>query len=304
MRSETEIKNLLLDFAQKDNRIRAVLLNGSRANPNVKPDILQDFDIVFIIDDLESFISNHSWTDVFGEKIIFQLPDEMNLGNEDCNRKKVSFSYLMLFKDKNRIDLTLFPLQKFTSHFKLDSLTIVWLDKDNLFENVTISNDEDYRIHKPTEKEFLDTCNEFWWVSTYVVKGLLRKEITYAKGMLERVVRPMFMQVIEWNVGIENNFNVSLGKDDRFLELYITNDFYKKILLTYSNFELEENWKALLVMTEVFQQASNFVADKFGFSINKTEEQNTIIYLKEQYNKQKTAANKRTASSGLKTVQQ
>jgi aminoglycoside 6-adenylyltransferase len=88
------------------------------------------------------------------------------------------------------------------------------------------------------------------------------------------------------------------------LELYITNDFYKKILLTYSNFELEENWKALLVMTEVFQQASNFVADKFGFSINKTEEQNTIIYLKEQYNKQKTAANKRTASSGLKTVQQ
>jgi len=37
MRSETEIKNLILEFAQQDNRIRAVLLNGSRANPNINP---------------------------------------------------------------------------------------------------------------------------------------------------------------------------------------------------------------------------------------------------------------------------
>jgi hypothetical protein len=40
-------------------------------------------------------------------------------------------------------------------------------------------------------------------------------------------------------------------------------------------------------MTEIFQETSNFVADKFGFSINKDEEQNTIAYLKEQYEEQK-----------------
>ena len=74
MRSETEIKNLILDFAKSDNRIRAVLLNGSRANPNIKPDRLQDFDIVFIVENLESFTIDHSWTNIFGEKIIFQLP--------------------------------------------------------------------------------------------------------------------------------------------------------------------------------------------------------------------------------------
>jgi len=282
MRSEAEIKNLILDIAKQDNRIRAVLLNGSRANSNIKPDRFQDFDIVFIVDNLESFTTDHSWTNVFGEKIIFQLPDEMTFGNENIHQKKVSFAYLMLFKDKNRIDLTLFPKQKITSDFKPDSLTTLWLDKDNLFRKLPRSSDKDYHIKKPTEKEFLDTCNEFWWVSTYVVKGLLRNEIIYAKQTLETVVRPMFMKVIEWKVGIENEFGVSPGKGSKFLKTHLSNDFYEKILHTYSGYEIEENWKSLLLTTEIFQQTSNFVADKLGFGINKIEEQNTISYLKDQ----------------------
>jgi aminoglycoside 6-adenylyltransferase len=288
MRNETQIKNLILDFARQDARIRAVLLNGSRVKPNVKPDKLRDFDIVFIVDDLESFTIDHSWTNIFGEKIIYQLPDEMNLRVEDRDNKKISFAYLMLLKDKNRIDLTLFPVQKIRSGFLPDTLTIVWLDKDNLFATLPQPDDTNYHIQKPTEKEFSDTCNEFWWVSTYVVKGLLRDEIIYAKEMLETVVRPMFLKVIEWKVGIENNFSVSCGKAGKFLKAYLTNDFYTRILMTYSNFETGENWKALFLMTEIFQQSSNFVADKLGFTINKIEEQNTIAYLKEQYEAQQS----------------
>jgi len=261
MRTETEIKNLILDFAKQDHRIRAVLLNGSRADSNIKPDSLQDFDIVFIVDDLESFTANHSWIDIFGEKIICQLPDEMTFGDENTCREKISFAYLMLSKDKSRIDLTLFPKQKIDSGFKLDSLTNLWLDKDDLFRKLPQSSDNDYHIKKPAEKEFLDTCNEFWWVSTYVAKGLLRNEVVYSKEMLEAVVRPMFMKVIEWRVGVEKNFGVSFGKAGKFLKTYMDDDFYEKILLTYANFETEENWKALFLMTEIFQQASNFVAD-------------------------------------------
>ena len=32
--------------------IRAVILNGSRANPNRKPDLFNDFDIVYLVRDL------------------------------------------------------------------------------------------------------------------------------------------------------------------------------------------------------------------------------------------------------------
>lgn len=286
MRSKTEIKNLIVDFAKQDNRVRAVLLTGSRANQNINTDQFQDFDIVFIVDNLDSFTTDHSWINIFGEKIIFQMPDEMIVGCEDGRNNKGSFTYLMLFKDKNRIDLTLTPTQKIKSNFTPDSLTILWLDKDNLFTGLPQPSDKDYHIQRPTEKEFLDTCNEFWWVSTYVAKGLLRNEIIYAKEMFETVVRPMFMRIIEWKVGIENDFGVSSGKAGRFLKTYLANDFYNKILLTYANFDTQENWRALLLMTEIFQQTSNFVAENLGFCINKIEEPNTSSYLKGQHDEQ------------------
>src|SRR5215831_10196926 len=108
MRDGAEIKQLVLDIAERDNRVRAVLLNGSRANDRIQPDKYQDFDIVFIVTSLQSFICDHNWIAIFGENLIRQLPDEMSI--EDGVRKNsIDFHYLMLFKDGNRIDLTLFP---------------------------------------------------------------------------------------------------------------------------------------------------------------------------------------------------
>ena len=62
MRSSEEIKRLIIDVAKNDDRVRAVLLNGSRANDKISPDKYQDFDIVYIVNDIESLISNKTWT--------------------------------------------------------------------------------------------------------------------------------------------------------------------------------------------------------------------------------------------------
>lgn len=288
MRSETEIKTLIIDFASSDNRIRTVLLNGSRTNSNIQPDKLQDYDIVFIVTDIESFLSDHNWTNVFGKKLIWQLPGEMKFGeNNKKDDESIGFAYLILFTDGNRIDLTLFPVQKFKTGFIYDSLTIVWLDKDNLFPQIQQPNDQDYHIRKPTNKHFLDTCNEFWWVSTNVAKGLLRNEITYSKQMLETVVRPMFMKMIEWKIGNENGFSVSIGKAGKLMYKYLAKDEYTKVLQTYSDFDIENNWTSLFIMTELFKQISNELSTKLKFRQNKEEQENTINYLRHLYNEQK-----------------
>ena len=96
MRSFEEIKRLILSKAKLDERIRAVLLNGSRANDKIEPDKYQDFDIVYLVDELEGFISEHDWTNIFGEKLLWQLPTEMILGDEEPTD---SFTYLMVFKE-------------------------------------------------------------------------------------------------------------------------------------------------------------------------------------------------------------
>ena len=276
MRSEAEIKKLILDTAFADKRIRCVLLNGSRADKLVKPDPYQDFDVVFIVDDLKSFNSNHQWTNIFGEKIIQQLPQEMSFGNE---KESLAFSYLMLFKDGNRIDLTLVPKGELSTGFKPESLTLVWLDKDHFFTQLRSPNNSDHFIKRPTEKEFADTCNEFWWVSTYVAKGLVRNQITYAKEMMETTVRPMFMKMIEWKIGSENNFEVAVGKAGKFMQQYLPAPDYEKILSTYADHQADNNWQSLFVMTVLFTRFANEVSEKLRFLYNSAEEKNTINYL-------------------------
>ena len=286
MRTENEIKELLLSFALEDDRIRAAILNGSRANSKIKPDKHQDFDIVFIVNNIESFISDAHWTDFLGEIVIRQLPYEMTYGEvtEPDIERKNGYTYLMQFKDGNRIDLTLFPVTFFETNYKTDSLTVVWLDKDDLFQGIPDSNDSDYHIKKPSEKEFLDTCNEFWWVSTYIAKGLLRNEITFAKETLELYVRPKFMKMIEWKIGCDNDFFVSFGKGGKQMKQYLSDDLYEKILQTYSDANTESNWKSLFVMTDLFIAFSNEVAEKLSYEINLTEQKNTVEYLKQKYN--------------------
>jgi aminoglycoside 6-adenylyltransferase len=287
MRTGPEIYNLLIDLAKNDDRIRAVLMNGSRANPNISPDEHQDFDIVFIVCSLKEFTNDHNWINVFGDIIISQLPDEMSFGAMDHD----GFTYLMILEDGNRVDLTLFPIDKVTNNYWPDSLTVCLLDKDNLFGFLPPPNDSQYYIKKPSAKELRDVCNEFWWVSTYVAKGLLRNEITYAREMLDTIVRPMFMKVIEWKIGSENDFSVSFGKGARFMRNYVSDDYYNRVLQTYPDSELMNNWKALFIMTELFKETSTEVATAIDFPINIIEQQNVMRYLKRLYDQANSQRN-------------
>jgi aminoglycoside 6-adenylyltransferase len=61
MRSEEEVLSLLLGYAESDPRVKVVLLNGSRVNPNVPKDILCDYDVIFGVTEPSSFVQNQDW---------------------------------------------------------------------------------------------------------------------------------------------------------------------------------------------------------------------------------------------------
>ena len=156
MRSEKEMKELILGIAKSDDRIRAVIMNGSRANPNARPDIFQDYDIVYIVTEVASFKDASEWLNQFGEMMIMQRPGDMEdppPGDDD------PYGFLMQFADGNRIDLTLFPVTKL-NELGEDSLSILLLDKDGIIEPFPPSSEKDYLPKPPTEKDFSDCCND------------------------------------------------------------------------------------------------------------------------------------------------
>lgn len=79
MRSEIEMLNMLVDFAEHDPRIRLATLEGSRTNVNIKPDVFQDYDISYFVTDIDSFKSDDDWLDAFGQRAMLQKPEAMEL---------------------------------------------------------------------------------------------------------------------------------------------------------------------------------------------------------------------------------
>ena len=71
MRTDTEMMNLILQIAESL-QVEAVALSGSWANPRAPKDEFQDYDVVYIVDDLEDLISDLSWLDQYGNRLIEQ----------------------------------------------------------------------------------------------------------------------------------------------------------------------------------------------------------------------------------------
>ncbi|WP_263703443.1 aminoglycoside 6-adenylyltransferase [Bacillus thuringiensis] len=277
MRTEKEMIDLIINTAKEDERIRAVIMNGSRVNPHVKRDCFQDYDIMYVVNEIQSFTSNHNWIRRFGEIMIVQMPEEMSLVPPDGDGK---FPYLMQFMDGNRIDLTLVPVELINNFVGQDSLSKLLLDKDNCIEEFPPASDKDYLIKKPTEKEFLDCCNEFWWCSTNVAKGLWREELSYVKGMLEGPVRDMLIVMLEWHIGMKTDFTVNAGKFGKHFEQYFEKDMWEQFKRAFSNAEYENTWESFFVMGDLFREVANEIANAYGYRYPQGDDDRVTSYLK------------------------
>jgi aminoglycoside 6-adenylyltransferase len=275
MRSEQEMLELIINTAKTDDRIRAVIMNGSRANPNAPRDIFQDFDIVYMVTDVAPFKKNLEWIKRFGEIMMMQTPEDMQ---DPPPSNDGGFVYLMQFTDGNRIDLGIYPLAKLNEIVK-DSSSLLLLDKDGIIEPFGPTSERDYLPQPPTAKAFLDCCNEFWWVCPYVAKGLWREEIIYARTMFDQVLREELMKMLTWHIGIKTRFSRNPGKFGKYFQQYLEPELWEMLQKTYADASYDNTWEALFMMGNLFRIAAIRVADHFGFSYPYGDDKNVIAHL-------------------------
>lgn len=273
MRNEPEMYKTILDFANRDERVRAVILNGSRANPDAPRDLFQDYDIIFIVSTVSGFIADRSWISAFGEMIAMQTPDdEGDRGSED------SYIFLMQFTDGNRVDLTLFPADQL-ERLEDDSLSVLLLDKDGLIGELPEASVRDYLLAPPDYEAFRRCCNEFWWVSPYIAKGLWRRELSYARFMFERPVRDMLIQMLRWQVGVHKGLTVDTGKLGKYLERHLRPEDWGSFVRTFPNGDYDEIWAALFEMGNLFRKVAVEVAEHFDYTYDYGEDERVTAYL-------------------------
>lgn len=289
MRTEKEMFDLILDVANNDNRIRAVYMNGSRANPNVKKDIFQDYDIVYVVTETASFLRDENWISVFGELIISQEPDKLDkMQGRDVDFKD-GYTYLMQFTDGNRIDLHIQTMDSMLKEYKTDKLTVPLLDKDNCLPQIPSSSDEDYWVKKPTYGQYVSRCNNFWWVAPYCAKGLWRQEILFTIEVMNSYVRQELLTMLCWYAGSQTEFKVSMGKANKYLKEYLDSDVWMRLMKTSNMSDYDSSWNALLTTCQLFEEIAPKVGKIFDYEYNYDEAKRSFAFIKHVKELPKTA---------------
>ena len=268
MRTETEMMNLILQIAKKL-QVDAVALSGSRTNPKAPKDEFQDYDVVYVVDDLDNLTSDLAWLDPFGTRIIEQ---HNILGNRRL--------YLMLFEDGNRIDLTLCPQEHMQEWVDSEADYTVLKDDKGLFESYPPSPKR-YWTNPASQTDFEKACNEFWWVSAYVVKGICRKQVIYAIDHLYGICQQELLKVLAWQVASDRGA-VDIGKNYKYLFNYLPIEKEKEFsaLLDFSS--LDKITQSLFATMQLFHQEAQSLAQKMDFKYEKEVAENMMRYAKEK----------------------
>ena len=268
MRTETEMLDMILQTA-KTLQVKAVAMSGSRTNPKAPKDEFQDYDVVYVVDDLDTLTSNLAWLDQFGARIIEQ---HNILGNRRL--------YLMLFEDGNRIDLTLCPKEYIKEWVESEADFTVLEDTKGLFAPYS-PNPQRYWTSPASQIDFEKACNEFWWVSAYVVKGICRKQLLYATDHLYGICQQELLKVLAWQVTSDRG-TVDIGKNYKYLFNYLPAEIEKDFsnLLDFSS--LDKITQSLFATMELFHQEAKYLAQKIGFYYDKEVAEKMIEYAKER----------------------
>ncbi len=267
-RSEAQMLRLISQTAQTL-QVDAVAMSGSRTDTKAPKDEFQDYDVVYVVDDLDNLTSDLSWLDSFGKRIIEQ---HNVLGNRRL--------YLMLFEDGNRIDLTLCPKEYIKEWVDSEADYTVLKDEKGLFVPYTTSP-ERYWTSPASQTDFEKTCNEFWWVSAYVVKGICRKQAIYATDHLYGICQQELLKILAWQVASDRG-KVDIGKNYKYLFQYLPTEKEKEFsaLLDFSS--VEKLTQSLFATMQLFNREAQILAQKMGFVYYKEVAEQMIEYAEER----------------------
>ncbi|MEJ5048378.1 AadS family aminoglycoside 6-adenylyltransferase [Chryseobacterium culicis] len=283
MKVREEKLEQIIHWAENNPDIRAVLLTSSLVNPYAPVDDFSDLDIELVFENRTTYESGNEWIKLFGDPISMIEEDDRVFEGKHAMK-------MVLYKDHVKVDFKLYQVAEFIEEINQETLPEDWdvgykvlLDKDNLTKNLKSPTYQSIMIQKPTEKQFRQLINDFWWDTTYVAKCLKRGDIFYAKFMSENILRTDYLvPLIEWYIAGNHDWNtITTNKHGRLFKKYLSQELWSTIEATFSDSNIEKNWQALSAYADLVHELGTSLAGKLYFIYPEKLEDEIRNYLKE-----------------------
>jgi aminoglycoside 6-adenylyltransferase len=251
MKVREEKLRTIIEWSEKNEDVRVLLLTSSLVNPLALVDEFSDLDIEFVFEDNTNYISDKSWTLKFGNPIAMIEEDE------SCFNHKHAMK-MLLYEDGVKVDFKLYSKSKFIKETQEKELPEDWdigykilIDKDGITKQMLKPTYQISIIKKPSEKEFQNLINDF--------VGNRGSRHNWAHNL--RYLIPL----IEWHIASEHNWNITTNKYGRLFKKYLNQEMWAKTEQTFSGSDIKENWTALFSMTDLVSEIGTELSKKLEY---------------------------------------
>ena len=281
MRTDEEVLSQFGEWAKNNELVRAAVLTSSRVDPSREIDFLSDYDIELYVSDLTPFKRDDAWLSDFGPIMVrWPLKPRSTFQEGWITR-------LILFKDGVRIDFQITD-QLIIHPDAYGEGYMVLVDKDDLTSDLAPPTYAKYIIRKPTRGEYDDRINAFWWDVAYVPKYLWRDELPMAAYMMGEAVRGKFLrEVIEWHIGLVNEWSVNTGLHGKWFKHFLSDEIWVEYESTFAGADIEDHWAAFFNAVSLFSRLAKGVGDGLGYAYPTQLDQEMTDYYMQIRNTQK-----------------
>jgi aminoglycoside 6-adenylyltransferase len=259
----------LIQWAERQPAVRAMLLTSNRAVPGAPVDALSDYDVVLVVQGIHPFFEERAWLEHFGPVLlvywdpIYRAP---GTGIEVT-------ANVTQYADGLKIDFTLWPvelLQRIAQDAaltpELDAGYLVLQDKDVLTEGMPAPSYRGYVPVPPTDEEFQTWVSDFWSDPPYVAKCLWRDELLPAKWCLDTDMKHRYLrQMLEWRVECDHGWSVPVGALGKGLKRRLPPEIWAQLEESFVGADGADNWEALFNTMALFRRVAIEVAEHLGY---------------------------------------
>lgn len=268
---DNELKRLI-DFVNKNDNIRGMVLQGSYVNSNAPIDIFSDLDPLFYCNDVTEFTESDEWKKHFGF-VISYFSDEWEMQD---NLK--GYTRLTIYSDGFKMDFGFqdIKLAKYANNMELYK---VYVDKDNIIPTPEVTDDSKFYVQKPTNEEFHAELRDFFFDSSYVVKTIYRNEIIFNQYMMG-ILHKKINNLLKWYVGCKHDFKVNVGSVNRYINQYLSKEEIQMLKDTYCSSDPDEVYASLIAAFDFVRYLGTYIAGKLNYIYPLQHDEDMLNYCK------------------------
>jgi aminoglycoside 6-adenylyltransferase len=253
-------------WAEAEDNIRAAIVIGSRARLDHPADEWSDLDVLLFARDPEPYWATTSWLHQVGTPwLTFVEPTP----GGDLERRvlfegglDVDFVPHRVADLQAMLDGGLPPDAADMVHRGVRFL----VDKDGFSERLhSIESDPPIHAH-PTEAEFLNVVNDFWYHTVWTSKHLCRGEVWWAKSCCDSYMKQLLLRVLEWHTRASQGAEADTWMRGRFLEEWADPRAVASLPAIFAHYDENDVWRALTATMELFHWVALDTANLLGYS--------------------------------------